>query len=288
LARLWKKAAGSSKTIARVHTLHTALTQSPWRKERSIGQLSEMLSSYTMQKTKITIIVSILIAFISIPVLTWLSFYRKGKQFALRDKLHKADAIVVLAGTRGNIEFLNGKICTAVQLYQKGWAPFIICSGKFSVKITEDTKLIPVQELQEAVVNGRIQQKDVEKAAKLWDTGLGATYMRDRAIKMDVPEEAVLFENESLHTKENAEYVLSLLEQHDMKRVTLVTSPFHQLRTYLTFAKVFQPHNIEIINYYSDTGDWHPTTWFFSKEHRQLVQSETERIKLYREKGDLL
>jgi uncharacterized SAM-binding protein YcdF (DUF218 family) len=73
-----------------------------------------------------------------------------------------------------------------------------------------------------------------------------------------------------------------------MQRVILVTSPFHQLRTYLTFAKVFQPYNIEIINYYAETGEWHPLTWFFSPQHRKLVKSEQERIKKYRAKGDLL
>jgi hypothetical protein len=42
------------------------------------------------------------------------------------------------------------------------------------------------------------------------------------------------------------------------------------------------------VNYYADADDWHPFTWFFSKEHRRLVKSEQERIKLYRAKGDLL
>jgi hypothetical protein len=52
-------------------------------------------------------------------------------------------------------------------------------------------------------------------------------------------------------------------------------------RTYLTFAKVFQSYGIEIINYYADTGEWHPATWFLSAEHRKLVKSEIERIKKY-------
>jgi hypothetical protein len=106
--------------------------------------------------------------------LLWFALVRRGKQFALRDRLKQADVIVVLAGTRGNIKFLE------------------------------------------------------------------------------------------------------------------VTSPFHQRRTYLTFAKVFQPHGIEIINYYAETGEWHPLIWFLSSEQRKLVKSEMERIKRYREKGDLL
>ena len=98
----------------------------------------------------------------------------------------------------------------------------------------------------------------------------------------------ILVENKSLHTRENAEYVLAILKEHHMQHIILVTSPFHQLRTYLTFAKVFQPYGIEITNYYADADDWNPATWFLSEEHRKLVKSETQRIKIYREKGDLL
>src|SRR5579875_720231 len=223
-----------------------------------------------------------------IPFVAWIILYLKGRQFALRDRLQKADAIVVLAGTRGNINFLHGKICTAAHLYQQGWASRIICTGKFSVKVTDQATLIPIEELQVATTNGRIQQKDIANAAQSWDIGLGARYMRDQLLQMGIPADAILLEDESLHTRENAEEVLALIKQYNMKRIILVTSPFHQLRTYLTFAKVFQPYDIQIINYYAETGEWNPYTWFLSTEHRKLVKSETERIQKYRQKGDLL
>jgi uncharacterized SAM-binding protein YcdF (DUF218 family) len=218
----------------------------------------------------------------------WLTFYFKGRRFALRDRLRHADAIVVLAGTRGNIKFLHGKITTAVHLYRRGWAPRVVCSGKFSVKVTDTPALIPLAELQAAAAQGRVQEKDVASAAKSWDIALGACYIREQCIRMGVPSEALLLENESLHTKENAEMVLALAKKHHMGTIILVTSPFHQRRTYLTFAKVFQPHNVELLNYYADTGEWHPATWFLSAEHRKLVRSEEERIKKYQAKGDLL
>lgn len=231
---------------------------------------------------------TVLAALLAIPLTIWAAFYVRGSQFARRDRLRRADAIVVLAGTRGNIRFLDGKIRTAVRLHEQGWAPYIVCSGRFSAKVTDTPTLLPLDELKLAVVQGRIQEKDLTKAAETWDGALGACYIRDQAIAMGVKPEALLLENESLHTHENAEYVLALLKQQGFHRVILVTSPFHQLRTYLTFAKVFQSHDVEIINYHADTGEWHPATWFFTEEHRQLVKSEMERIKLYRAKGDLL
>jgi len=222
------------------------------------------------------------------PIATWFTFFIRGKQFALRDRLRKADAIIVLAGTRGNINFLKGKVRTGADLYQKGWASHLIFTGKFSAKVTDTPTLFPLEQLQLAAAQGRIQERDIANAARTWDICLGAAYMRDQAIEMGVPANAILTECESLHTRENAEHVLNILKEHGMQRVILITSPFHQLRTYLTFAKVFQPYGIEIINYYADTDEWRPATWFLSAKYRKLVSSEIERIKMYREKGDLL
>jgi len=197
---------------------------------------------------------------IATALLLWIALVRRGRQFALRNELQTAASIVVLADTRGNIRFLEGKIQTAVHLYKQGWAPAIICVGKFSVKVTANPELIPLEEVQMAVAAGRLQERDIPGAVTSWDTALGAAYMRDQAIEMGVSSHALLTESESLHTRENAEYTLKLLKEHSMRRIILVTSPFHQLRTYLTFAKVFQPHGIEIINYYAETGEWHLLT----------------------------
>lgn len=50
-----------------------------------------------------------------------------------------------------------------------------------------------------------------------------------------------------------------------MQRFILITSPFHQLRTYLTFAKVFHPYSIEIINYYAGKA-WLPLRYLQAKQ----------------------
>ncbi len=127
----------------------------------------------------------------------------------------------MLAGTRGNINFLNGKIRTAVHLYQQGWAPYLIFTGKFSVKVTDTPTLFPLEELQRAAIQGRIQEKDVAIAAKTWDTCLGAMYMHDQAVQMGVPAEAIFVEPEVLHTRENAEHVLCILGMVQFGRIVL-------------------------------------------------------------------
>src|SRR5690348_6302696 len=96
----------------------------------------------TVQKTLVLIGIRLLIL---VPILSWVVYYLRGRQFALRDHLDKADAVVVLAGSRGSLEFLHSKVRTGVDLYQKGWVSHIIFTGKFSRKITENPTLIPLE-----------------------------------------------------------------------------------------------------------------------------------------------
>jgi uncharacterized SAM-binding protein YcdF (DUF218 family) len=105
--------------------------------------------------------------------------------------------------------------------------------------------------------------------------------MRDLALKFGVPAEAILVEERSLHTLENASFTLPILEERGALRIILVTSPFHQLRTYLTFSRVLGPAGVRIVNHRADSDDWHPMTWFLSRANRALVASELARIRSY-------
>jgi uncharacterized SAM-binding protein YcdF (DUF218 family) len=213
----------------------------------------------------------------------WLWYwYKRGKQFALRDRLVPADAIVVVAGTRGNLDFLHGKIKTAVKLFQKGYATYIIASGRFSVAVGgHPQQRISEDEIKEAVAQGRLSPGDLPVALSTWDCSLGAVYMGEMMRHLGVPADRILLECRSLNTKENAEYVLQLLEQYHLRRIILVSSPFHQLRSYLTFKKVLSPHGIDILNYHAETSEWHPAFWFLNPKNRSLVRSEIERIHRY-------
>jgi len=67
------------------------------------------------------IVLGIVASLATMTLFAWLTLYIRGNRFARRDRLRRADAIIVLAGTRGNLRFLDGKIRTAVRLYQQGW-----------------------------------------------------------------------------------------------------------------------------------------------------------------------
>ena len=228
-----------------------------------------------------------LIALSGMGAVIWLYLYYYGRRYALRDRLRKADAIVALAGTLGDIRYLDSKVDTAVRLYHENWAPLIIFAGRFSHQATDTPQLISAAELEAAVRAGRIDQESANEAVRSWDVGLDARYMRDRAIRAGVPATAILTENNSLHTMENAQFTMPLLAHQNAHRIILVAAPFHQLRSYLTFSKVYRGNGIDILNYAADTSAWRPFRWFLSSRNRELVRGEAWRIKTYRAKGYL-
>jgi uncharacterized SAM-binding protein YcdF (DUF218 family) len=189
----------------------------------------------------------------------------------------------------GNFEFLDGKIDTAIRLYSEGWAPLILFAGRFSHRVAGVAPhLIPLAELESVVRAGRIDERTADDAVETWDVGLDAEYMRERALRAGVPATAILTEDASLHTLENAQFSVSMLAERGVRSVILVAAPFHQLRAWLTFAKVCGGQDIEVLSYAADAKVWRSWTWFLSAENRRLVRSEAPRIRAYQARGDLL
>ena len=108
----------------------------------------------------------------------------------------KADAIVAVSG--GNT---NQRTEHAINLYKKGWADKLIFSGADS---------------------------DPSRPSN-------AANMRDQAIRSGVPEEAILLDETSQNTHENAVNVVSILEEIGAKNVILVSSSYHMRRVEIEF-----------------------------------------------------
>jgi uncharacterized SAM-binding protein YcdF (DUF218 family) len=234
-------------------------------------------------------IIALFAAVLGLLTAVWIMLYLQGKRFALRDRLRRADAIVAVAGTLGNIEFIDGKTDTAVRLYREGWAPIILFAGRFSHAVAGHVPdFMSPGELESAVHAGRIDPKTAAAAVGAWDVGLDAEYMRDRALRTGIPAAAILTEDASLHTLENARFSVQMLAERGVRSVILVAAPFHQLRAWLTFAKVYGDLGIEVLSYAADTKGWRSWTWFLSAENRRLVRGEAQRIRAYQAKGDLL
>jgi len=142
-----------------------------------------------MKKFLTAIIVAVLVV-IAVPVL--IGFY-----LSPRDKLVKADAIVVISG--GETE---ARIKEGIWLYDNGYAPTIIFAG----------------------------------AAREGDVS-NALAMKRIAMRKGVPAGDILIEEDSRDTEENAEFTAEIIKKQNYKSIILSTSPYHQRRAFHNFKK---------------------------------------------------
>jgi uncharacterized SAM-binding protein YcdF (DUF218 family) len=119
------------------------------------------------------------------------------------DDLQKADAIVVIGG-----DHKPGRIRHAVELYQQGYAPIVIISA------------------------GRIVLEGSEQLRE-------AEVMRRQALALGLLETALMVENESQSTLQNAYYTKAICQQQGFQSVLLVTSAYHSRRSGRIFRDVF-------------------------------------------------
>ncbi len=154
-----------------------------------------------------------------------------------QNKLEKVDAIVTISGGE-TVERVN----EAVQLYQQGYAPLLIFSG----------------------------------AAR--DRGVSnAESMQHLAIKSGIPEDKILTEKQAKNTFDNAKFVKDLIQSRNIDSIILVTSPYHQRRTYLTFRHILGP-DIKILNHSSEDSAWRKKGWWKDAWARSLTFSELQKI----------
>lgn len=112
-------------------------------------------------------------------------------------KCAPADAIVAISG--GDT---SARTKEAIFLYQQGWAPIIVFSG--------------------AAEDGGVSN---------------AAAMRQQALDARVPESAILLDEHSMNTADNASQVRPIVQQHNLKRLILVTSMYHQRRASIEFER---------------------------------------------------
>lgn len=138
------------------------------------------------------------------------------------DRCETVDAIIAISG--GDT---SARTEEAIRLYDAGWSDLLVFSG-----------------------------------AALDKTGpSNASVMRRQAIDSGVPEAAILIEEDSATTGENAIKTAAALEAVDIKRVILVTSAYHQRRASIEFSKAFG-EKVTIVNH-PVTNDRQWSSWWW-------------------------
>lgn len=147
------------------------------------------------------------------------------------------DAIVAISG--GDT---NARTKEAIDLFENGWS----------------TKLI---------LSGAAQDK----------TGpSNAAVMKTLAIKNGVPESAIIIDEYSETTEQNAQNSNKIFTDNNIKKIILVTSGYHQRRAGLEFNKRTQ--NIVILNHPTMAGNDWSFWWWITLTGWYLAISEIVKI----------
>ena len=164
------------------------------------------------------------------------------------DCLTSSDAVVLLEGD-GFFRFSK-----AVDLYKRGMAKKIVFSGNI---IDRDYGSFPFDEVKPYILEG------------------------------GVPEEDLIHEDVSQHTREQAIEVVKMAIANGWKKLALVASHEHQYRAYLTFLREVLDTKSGIILYNAPVRN---LNWFVDSGwgiRYERLAAEFERIERYSEMGHL-
>lgn len=174
-----------------------------------------------------------------------LIFDRMGKYLIVKDKLEKADVILVLAG-----DYNGERVIEGVKLFKRGYAKRILMSG--------------------GPVVWRLTYAD---------------WMKKQAVESGVPKKAILLQDKSMSTIDDAVYSLPVVKKMNFKSVILVTSPQHTRRAGKVFKKLYSKEGIRVIVWPAEKSDFNPDRWWTRYEDRAFVVWEYVSFVLYFLKG---
>jgi uncharacterized SAM-binding protein YcdF (DUF218 family) len=161
------------------------------------------------------------------------------------DRLDKADVIIVLSGDTNGERTSQG-----VELYKQGYANRLLMSG----------------------------------GQMAWQLSY-AGWMKKQAETLGVPAGAILTQDRSRSTLEDAQFSLPIAEQNHFKSVILVTSPYHTRRAAAVFKKIFGRAGIRVMVYPVQHSDFNPHDWWRRHHDTSRVVWEYVARVMYLLKG---
>lgn len=173
----------------------------------------------------------------------------------MHQPLKKADMILVL----GNRDLRIAEY--AAQLYLDGWASLLVCSGSGSIHNDKP---------------GREQFVGTTEAEVFANV----------AIKMGVPKESIVIENESQNTGENIKFAIQKLKDQGIepKRIIIVQKPYMERRAYAA-GKIWLPKTDLIVASPQISFERYPNDSMSMDQVMDSLVGDIQRIKDYPRKG---
>ena len=168
----------------------------------------------------------------------------------LNHRLEKSDAILVM----GSHDLRVAE--RGAQLFLENWAPLVIFSGGLG-----------------NLTRGVWDRPEAERFAEI-------------AVRMGVPQNAILIENRSTNTGENVRFTKDLLARHrlDPRAFILVHKPYMERRAFATFGKVWPQRKAVVTSPVLSFEDY-PNREISRREVIAIMVGDLQRIRLYSANG---
>jgi uncharacterized SAM-binding protein YcdF (DUF218 family) len=114
--------------------------------------------------------------------------------------------------------------------------------------------------------------------------GDSAQSLFERAEQLGVPSDKIVTEEKSTSTRESAVYTRPILEEHSVKSLTLVTSPYHQRRAFLSVRHSLC-YEVKLVNSPAEPSFWSPRGWWKKWSSIRIVLMEYGKLAYYFVRG---
>ena len=109
--------------------------------------------------------------------------------------------------------------------------------------------------------------------------GDSAESLRQVALGLGIPPEAIRMEQVSRSTHESMVAVQPILAREGIRTLAVVTSPYHQRRAAWAARRTLQ--GIEIVSRPADPAGWRPAGWWKTRWSRRIVVREYAKLAYY-------
>lgn len=173
----------------------------------------------------------------------------------VKDEPRKCDLIICVGGSNPQI----GE--RAAELYRDGYAPLVLAGGGCSIKT--------------GVFAGVREKSDIYSG----DYKTESDFYTDVLIKNGVPESAVIKENRSGFTRENAEFAKAAADEKEIaiNSAIVVCKSFHARRCQMFFQSAFSSAEIIIVPVDIDVRYPSRYNWYMTDEGIKRVLGEVAR-----------
>ncbi len=175
----------------------------------------------------------------------------------ISDTPQKSDVILIPGTSRHEVTE------RAAELWHNGFAPYVLPSGRFSL------------------TTGRFMYENVTKPEYQGNYITEFEYCKHILMVNGVPENAILVEDKSTNTAENAAFSVQVLKENniDVKRAILCCQAYHARRAFMTYSRYFG--DVEFVVVPTETQGIRCADWYKEERPFKKVMKEVEKCGKY-------